>query len=334
MGFCFLLGGGIMSAPTYKKTRFPRLKVALFCLRRFLWDPSIWFLFFFFLFCLGLLLFLLISYPKPNGPSSPLDPALLMTKLNSLEALPGAEAEKGYCNYLLSHPLSPRDYALFGCDGLFSERLLSQESWARYLCFLPSLLFPFFALSSFFVFGGKSGKDDEKNLWEARIEQKKVRQGKTLYFCLFSLTVFLLFSFPSLLLPKKEFVLIWSGSEWSLLETGILFGRAYLDCFLHSLALFSLAYFLTPFFQKGLDFELFSASFFLLFTAFAFLSSTFTIPYSAFLPFSNGAFVSYGNQGASLFRLLVPIALSSLFLFAGSKKRNASFQRRSSQKST
>lgn len=312
-----------MSAPTYKKTRLPRLRVALFCFRRFLWDPSALFLFFFFLFFLGLLLFLLVSYPKPNGPSSPLDSALLVAKLGSLKDLPGNEVEKGYCEYLLSRPISTREYALFGCDGLFNERLLTQETWARYLGYLPSFLFPFFALSSFFLFGGKNGKEDEKNLWEARIDPKKVGQGKTLYFSLSSLAAFLLFSLLSLLFPEKEFALIWDGSQWELLATKALFWRAYLDCFLHSLVLSSFAYFLAPLFRKALDFSLLSVSFFFASATFAFFSSSFSIPFSSFLPFLDGAFSSYGDLGASFYRLFAPLIVSSLLLFLGAKKRNA-----------
>lgn len=280
--------------------------VALFHFRRFLWDPSSFFLSVSFSFALGLLFFLILAFPGSNVGTIPYDRDALMQAYVRLGNLSPQSAEYGLCLYLLENPIRTTSYSLFGAAGFFQETDLLSETWFRYLLFLPVLLFPLDLLCSFEI---GFGEDGGKNLMEARIGPKTARGGALLYFILSRLIVTAILYSICLLMPWKGNVLFYGGGTWSLIPSVALLLLVFADSFIVRCLLAVLALLWPRLFHSGIDFAVSGGATSCLIFGGVFLLWSSRPDWAKYLPLTFGCVASYGDPALACARFGIEAGL-------------------------
>ncbi len=305
-----------MTRRIYKKPK--AFKVFLYCLRRVLWDPSFVATFFAFSLLFALFLYFAVSSPKPNGPAEAYDLEKILRKIASYQSLPSSEENAkalSYLCFLRDHPMSTGNYAIYGFEGVFGERVLTQETAFRFLLYLPVFLLPLNLLSAYALFGGEGANNDAKNLSQAMLTPGNVRRGKMLFHLVFSLLLYIAFSSLSFVLQRKGLVMYFTKGNAELTDSLKFLYFVYFDGFLATLLFYSYSLFLAKRISSPIDFGIASGLSFFLFFGFTFFAWAGQLPFQEYVLLTFGSFEVVSNPLVLLYRYIPALLVSALFLF-------------------
>lgn len=304
-----------MTRRIYKKPK--ALKVFLYCLRRVLWDPSFIAAFFALSLLFALFLYFVVSSPKPNGPAEAYDLEKILRQIATYQSMPSSvENDRGlsYLCFLRDHPTSTGNYAIYGFDGLFGERILNQEVAFRFLLYLPVFLLPLNLISSYALFGGEGASNDAKNLSQAMLTPNDVRHGKMLFHLAFSLLLYVAFSSLSFILQRKGVVLHFGKDGIEATDSLKFLYFVYFDGFLATLLFYSYSLFLAKRISSPIDFGIASGISFFLCFGFAFFAWAGQLPFLEYVLLTLGCLKAVSSPVVLLYRYFPALGISALFL--------------------